>query len=159
MTINKGDNSYLVSSLGRVKSLKTNKFLKLTTSKTGYKNVCLCFGNKKKNYRVHRLVAEEFIPNLLSKPYVNHIDNNKQNNKLINLEWVTPQENTQHSKNQGRLRNQSGEKNNMSKLTKKEVEEIRQLLWERRISQTMIAKQYGVDQSSVSYIKNNKVWK
>jgi len=91
---------YQASNLGNIKSLnyrrfKTQKKLIFSTTKTGYKTVTLY--NKGKNVRsVHRLIAFAFIPNPENKPYINHIDENKANNHIDNLEWVTPHENCMH---------------------------------------------------------------
>lgn len=76
------------------RSLKLSK-----NSRTGYLECGLCEGSKTTIRAVHRLVAEAFLPNPESKPQVNHKDGNKLNNKLTNLEWVTPLENTQHAIN------------------------------------------------------------
>ena len=91
---------YQVSNLGRVKSLgdksnhKTEKFLNFYGDR--YKSVKLYKNSKPKMFRVHRLVAEAFIPNPYNKKEVNHIDCNKFNNKVDNLEWVTREENHIH---------------------------------------------------------------
>lgn len=71
---------------------------KLQVSHKGYFNIILQKEGKKKQYQVHRLVAQAFIPNLENKPQVNHIDCNKQNNGVSNLEWATQQENMDHAK-------------------------------------------------------------
>ena len=76
----------------------------------GYLIVTLCHEGVRKNKRVHRLIAESFIPNPQNKAHVNHIDGNKLNNTITNLEWNTPKENTNHSiklgfHNPSRLRN------------------------------------------------------
>jgi len=60
--------------------------------------VTLCENRKKKNMYIHRLVAEAFIDNPENKKFVNHIDYNKSNNNIDNLEWVTASENMIHSK-------------------------------------------------------------
>lgn len=67
--------------------------------KIGYYLVTLVNAETKvrKNQFIHRLLAQAFIPNLLTKPHVNHIDGNKQNNQLVNLEWSTCKENSQHA--------------------------------------------------------------
>lgn len=83
---------YEVSSLGRVRSLnyrKTGKtqILKLVINKKGYLQVELWKEGKKKNYKVHRLVAEAFLENPQNLPQVNHLDENKQNNNVENLEY------------------------------------------------------------------------
>ena len=63
----------------------------------GYLIVTLCHEGIRKNKRVHRLLAEAFIDNPSDKAHVNHIDGNKLNNALSNLEWATPKENTNHA--------------------------------------------------------------
>lgn len=94
------EGEYQVSDLGRVKSLKTNKIRKLYTNKrNGYVYVTLSQNNFVKNIRVHRLVADAFLVEDTSRPYVNHIDGNKQNNRLCNLERCTASENNLHAIN------------------------------------------------------------
>lgn len=74
------------------------KVLKQYKKTGGYLNVALVTNDNKVKYiRVHRLVASAFILNEFDKPYVNHIDGNRQNNNVNNLEWVTPKENNHHS--------------------------------------------------------------
>lgn len=87
---------YSVSSDGRVFSYKSNKYLKLQSNKH-YLKVMLTKNGEQIQKLVHRLVAEAFIPNPENKKEVNHIDGNKLNNSIDNLEWVTPKENQQHS--------------------------------------------------------------
>lgn len=67
------------------------------TTKKGYHRVTLSFGNVSKKYYVHRIVCQAFIENNESKPFVNHIDGNKLNNNVKNLEWCTSSENERHS--------------------------------------------------------------
>lgn len=77
---------------------KEPKELKQYKKTGGYLNVALMTNDNKVKYvRVHRLVALAFIPNPNNKEYVNHIDENRQNNDVNNLEWVTPKENNLHS--------------------------------------------------------------
>lgn len=92
---------YQVSNLGRVKRLKgkymkSERILKQVNAYNGYIVVCLCKHNKHKNFKVHRLVAEAFIPNPENKPTVNHIDEDKTNNVVSNLEWATMKEQNNH---------------------------------------------------------------
>ena len=93
---------YQVSNLGRVKSLKRivftkygkrltiyEKILKAKVHKFGYLEVNLNSNGIAKTLKVHRIVAEAFLPNLNNYPEINHKDENKQNNHIINLEWCT----------------------------------------------------------------------
>lgn len=85
---------YQASNMGNIKSLfRYKKQLKAHTQPTGYKSVTLYKNHKKYFKLVHRLIAQTFIPNPDNKPAVNHLDENKANNKVSNLEWVTNKEN------------------------------------------------------------------
>lgn len=92
---------------GRVKNIKTGKFLKGQKNMlNGYWSVNLSNNGKKKRFYNHRLVAIAFIENPENKPTVNHIDGNLDNNSLSNLEWMTQQENSDHAyKELGRKKN------------------------------------------------------
>lgn len=87
---------YQVSNIGRVKSL-TRKYTKERILKhnirNGYKAVILCVEGKPKNVSVHRLVATAFIDNSNNYPVINHIDGNRTNNEMCNLEWCTQSHN------------------------------------------------------------------
>lgn len=99
------EGAYQVSNLGNVKSLRRehpvnkccrDRILKPQTQR-GYSRVMLWSGVDSRWESVHRLVAEAFLQNPENKQQVNHIDGNKRNNCVSNLEWVTPSENVRHS--------------------------------------------------------------
>lgn len=108
---------YQISNLGRVRSLDQlipyetygvrklrkvpGRILKLHQNETGYMTIDLWKDTIKKRYKVHRLVAETFIPNPKMKKCVNHKDGDKGNNCVDNLEWVTHSENMHHAVDQG----------------------------------------------------------
>lgn len=119
---------YQVSNLGRIKSLCNNKtrkekILKLKKSKDGYLYAILNKNNKRKNFSVHRLVAQAFIPNPENKPCIDHINTDRSNNRVENLRWVTPKENMNNpltkekiSKNNAKtMKDKFGNKHNNSK--------------------------------------------
>lgn len=80
---------YEVSNYGNIKTVKTNRLMKLRLSKDGYLRVNLSKQGVKSTALVHKLVAQEFVPNPNSKPTVDHIDRVKTNNVVSNLRWAT----------------------------------------------------------------------
>ncbi len=104
--IDEKETNYSVSSTGEVRNDITKKILSQRIQQ-GYKHVTLSLPNKIKSCRVHRLVAQAFIENPENKPYVNHIDCDRSNNNVENLEWVTPKENSQKAVLEGKFLNSS----------------------------------------------------
>lgn len=87
---------YRISNLGRVVSIKKTippTLMNPCLNGAGYYVVRLSLNNKAKNFLLHRLIAESFIPNPQNKPHIDHIDGNPKNNAISNLRWVTPKEN------------------------------------------------------------------
>ena len=80
-----------------------NKFLKPSPNGRGYLQVGLCKDGKRKQMTVHRLLGIAFIPNPENKREIDHIDNNRQNNNISNLRWVTPSENSSNRKPYGAI--------------------------------------------------------
>ena len=87
---------YQVSNLGRVKSLRRNKLVKLS-KRGGYLRVSFTVNYNSKWFSVHRLVAQCFLPNVNNLPQVNHKDGVKTHNIVSNLEWCTNKENLRHA--------------------------------------------------------------
>lgn len=130
---------YAVSNMGRVKRLArsyestcrmvhlSEKILKGSNHR-GYRMVTLVKSGEEKNFLIHRLVAIAFIPNPDDKPFVNHIDNNRGNPNVSNLEWCTHQENTDHAVSIGVIKGNGGIMKGVPsanrKLTQEQVFEI-----------------------------------
>ena len=95
--------NYIVSNTGRVRRERSTED-KIPRERKGYLSVDLYSDGKRKTKRVHRLVAETFLPNPDNKPEVNHIDGNKHNNDVSNLEWVNSKENCRHAWDNGLIK-------------------------------------------------------
>jgi hypothetical protein len=94
------EDTYVVSNYGNIKNLKRGKILKPCDNKSGYLYTTLYKNGKSVKYYIHRLVATAFIPNLQTSPAVNHLDQDRSNNFVENLEWCTYSENVIYSYNQ-----------------------------------------------------------
>jgi hypothetical protein len=157
------ENIYEVSDLGRVRRLKCKYALNdriVKSSRRGCINntamsVSLSNKNVSKNYNVHRLVAMAFIPNPHNKPTVNHIDGDRANNKLSNLEWATQKEQIRHSYDVLNHKAPRGEKHHNVRLTDKEVVKIRERFASGETASS-IRKDYDVSEAHLYDIKNYK---
>ena len=95
---------YAITNCGQVWSYRKNTFLKPYLAR-GYFKVCLCKDKIRKQVLIHRLVAESFLPNPQNLPQINHIDENKKNNCVDNLEWCNAKYNInygEHNKKVGK---------------------------------------------------------
>jgi hypothetical protein len=143
------ENRYLVNENGQIFSILKGKILKPMSHKLGYLYYDLRKDKKRKLYYVHRLVSEHFIDNPLSKKYVNHIDGNKKNNSISNLEWVTSKENVNHAIKTGLIKR--------VKLKLDDVRIIKELI-KRGDTCISISKKFNVTPGCISGIKYNNNW-
>lgn len=102
------EDRYAVSNFGRVRNHK-GLVMKQSKHRDGYLWIGLASKTNPYNVSIHRLVAKTFIPNPENKPQVNHKDGNKVNNRVDNLEWVTPSENVRHAYAKGLISDKSPE--------------------------------------------------
>ena len=159
---------YQISNFGNVKSLERidnsnhfheEKILKQKIFRNGYWYVNLSKDGKHHNYHVHRIVAKLFVKNSLNKPQVNHIDGDKTNNNVNNLEWVTMSENIRHGYKTG-LISTKGEKNGQHKLKRDDVNRIRNIKNNHpKITHQRLADIFNVSCSNITMILNNKAWR
>ena len=147
---------YVIFSTGDIFNLHGKKMIG-NIDRSGYHEVIL----NGKQYRVHRLVAEAFIPNPENKPCVNHKDGNKKNNKVNNLEWCTYSENTVHAYQTGLEKRMCGEQHHSHKLTEEDVKYIKQVYIKRdkEFGAVALAKKFNVDRTTIHDIIRGKTWR
>lgn len=139
----------------------SNKILSQTISQTGYYNHATKIGGrdgKSVCFKIHRLVASAFVPNTKEKPFVNHIDGNKLNNRFDNLEWVTAKENSVHAHKIGLCYHPKGEENINSKLTFAIVNNIREDYKNTKTSQRALAVKYHVSKTTIQNTLSGSSW-
>ncbi|HMG89616.1 MAG TPA: HNH endonuclease [Chryseolinea sp.] len=167
-----GFNTYVISRCGVVKRLsrKTSPKSQLRKDKkkmiagrqlvpqlrNGYVRIDLRRNGKCTDGALHRLLAINFIPNPENKPCVNHINGNKQDNRLENLEWVTHKENNVHAVDIGLI--PSGSRHRCAKLSESDVINVRQL-FTGGFSKYAIAKKYNLSPGTIYNIISGRTWK
>lgn len=164
---------YEVSSYGNIRTLarkitdakktyiRKAQNLKATKGSRGYYRIKLYNGNGFKDTSIHKEVALAFIPNPENKPYINHINGVKTDNRVENLEWCTHSENVKHAY-AGGLKKQSsycGEGNSSAKLIVEQVIAIREEYKQGNTSYNELARKYGVKPNTIGYIITKKTWK
>ena len=160
---------YEVSNLGRVKSVRTGKIMnpRMPERRGRYKAVTLRVDGKRWRREVHVLVALSFVGERPSPRHeVRHLDGDPSNNRDSNLAWGTRKDNSDDKRRHGRMaegprhgmygRRMSGEQNGASKLTAKQVSNIRALAG--KLTQRQIAANFGVTQGIVWRIIHRKAW-
>lgn len=153
--------------------LEPERELTYTLNNRGYYSV----GIRRKTHMVHRLVAQAFIPNPEKKPFVNHIDGNKLNNHVSNLEWCTVRENNLHARQSGLHKQAIGHKityqsdatkrkalanlKDKSKLTPDDVRYVRRVFKARskEFSATALAKQFGTSVAAMCKIVTGQTYR
>ena len=152
-------NKYEVSSAGEIRNSKTGKRISPGTTSNGYFFFCPWIDGKQQSYpRVHQCVAEAFIGPCPAGLEVNHIDGNKKNNRIENLEYVTHSENMIHSFTIDLGRNR-GANNPRAKLNPADVSEIREIYGNGWFSQREIMRIYGVGKTTIAHIVRGENWK
>lgn len=157
------EKSYQISDSGRIftkrrligNQIYYGKELVPQLTQDGYLKVTLSGSCRSKKYYLHRLVAIQFIDNPYNLPQVNHIDGNKLNNSITNLEWCTKQENQSHAVRTNLM--QRGQDRPSAKLTENQVLEIYKL--KGILKAQDIADRYGVSKNTINCILRGSKWK
>lgn len=169
---------YQVSNFGRVKSLQRKVpyfssmsqkhttftvkecILKKVSIPSGYLFVRISKLNKYKNFYVHRLVAQAFIPNPGNKAYINHKDGVKTNNHIDNIEWATPSENAIHALATGLKVSQKGEDQGKARLSNEQALKIKTLCLTKTAEEIRIMMNFPKkDRHLIANIKCGRIWK
>ena len=152
---------YLVSSEGRLKRVSTGRIKNQSLSKGGYNIVSLYAKGIVKTKFVHRLVGFSFLNEVDNKNEINHIDGNKLNNSISNLEWCNSSENTIHAYRTGLMNRNCvlGSKCHFSKLNESQVLNIKKLIKLGELKLKDIAIKFNVSADIISDIKRKKRWK
>ena len=141
---------YIITKEGEIFNKRNGKKLKPQKNGKGYLRISI--GGKL--MFVHRLIAELYIPNPDNKPQVNHINGNKLDNRVENLEWVTNMENRKHALIN--LLHYQGEQCSWSKLNKEKVDFIR---LHKELSNKELATLYGVSVGTIKDVRKYRTWK
>jgi hypothetical protein len=150
---------YCADDSGNIWSHKSGHLKKLQAcsgTRRGYLNVTLCCNDGcKHTFQVHRIILETFVGPRPDGMQCRHLNGNASDNRLENLTWGTPQENSQDAARHGTA--PKGERNGSSKLTTDQVQEIRQRLAVGENS-SALGRGFGVTHKAISFIKHKRNW-
>ena len=152
---------YVVDDEGNVFSVKSNRYLASVKMESGYLYVHLHKGDgNSKLKRVHRIVADAFIDNPRHYEQVNHINGDKTDNRVANLEWVTREQNMKHAIDNG-LFITSGENNPSAKLNWEKVQRIREEYkrGDKECGTNGLSRKYGVTGMMIGKIVRHECWR
>lgn len=146
---------YEISNLGRVRSLffKAPKFLRQGEDSWGYKQVVLSKNGLSKNFKVHRLVMLHFSKGEVTNS-INHIDGNKSNNSIQNLEWSSASKNNKHAYANGLMSSRK-----RPRLNPKQIKSIYRLCENKELTKKQIANKFNVSLNTVHRIHRRETWK
>lgn len=150
------EKTHLVSCHGEVKNLATGNILRGHKNKRGYTRVFLSVKGTSKNMAMHRLVAEAFLGLKGEKMDVNHIDFNRSNNSVANLEWTSRADNIRHSKNHNR--NAKGERVGTSKIDEIQALTILTLSGHKEYNAKKLEKYFCINHWSIGGILRGSRW-
>jgi len=153
----RGFPDYKVSNFGRIYTERRQRLLGLRPNHKGYLCTEVNYMKQRKTFLMHRLVAYAFLPSPSSvSMQINHIDGDKKNNHALNLEWVTPSENSKHAFRIGLQCNQ-GERHPQAKYTNDEILKIRSMFKEG-YTRKMLAEKFNTKPSNIKSIVLRKSW-
>lgn len=154
---------YYISNLGRIRG-RSGKIIHSHKTTSGYNAISIRPAGRKNPSRylkIARLIAKAFIPNPNNYPIVNHIDGNKQNDAISNLEWCTQSYNIKHAYRTGLAHAKCGVDNDSAKLSEEDVKYIRTnyIPRDKEFGTRALGRKFNVSHHVIMYILNNKTYK
>lgn len=157
------EGDYQISTYGRIKSFKNGReiIMRPLPTRNGYLNILLCKNGRHKNFSVHVLVGRAFIPNPDGKPELNHIDGEKFNCHVSNLEWSNRSENNKHAFQTGLNRQKRGGDNPKAGLSNEDARYCREVFkpHDKKFGCKALAEKFGISLGCMGNLLHGKTYK